>query len=183
MTRNIESLKPHELKKAVMFFRIETVIIIVISFMINLAIIGAFTILNTDNLVESQFDFIQAAYLIKDNVGSTCMYFYAIGLFASGMSATATGALCGQYVMNGYYRMNVNKNVRIIVTRLIALAPCLCVVWFAQVDSANLIINLIQAIQLPFVMIPLVRYIKSKRIMKGLSYGGGCRFYLILITT
>jgi len=97
------------------------------------------------------------------------------------MSSTATGALTGQYVMNGYCKYKMNKKLRIILTRTVALVPCLLIVNFAQMSSANAILNTIQAIQLPFVLIPLARYIRNKSIMNELRFGS-FKFGFILST-
>jgi len=180
MTRKIEGLKKSETKKVVGFFRLETFIIIFMSFVINMAVIGSFTNIDTSSISGANFDFISAGELLKENLGKTCQVLYGIGLFCSGMSSTATGALTGQYVMNGYCDWKMNKNLRIFITRTIALIPCLLIVNFAQMGSANQIMNTIQAIQLPFVLIPLARYIQNKTIMKELVFGGAKYWFIIL---
>jgi len=47
--------------------------------------------------------------------------------------------------------------------------------------AANAVMNTIQAIQLPFVLIPLARYIKEKTIMKELVFGG-FKYWFIIFT-
>lgn len=151
MTRKIEGLKKNETRTIVKYFRIETFIIIFVSFVINMAVVGSFSNINTSSISGDNFDFISAGELLKRNLGKTCQILYAIGLFSSGMSSTATGALTGQYVMNGYCDWKINKNLRVIITRIIALIPCLLLVGLSNMSSANTIMNTIQAIQLPFV--------------------------------
>ena len=124
-----------------------------ISFVINLAIIGSFATYHSQKL-EDNFDFIQAALLLKDNLGMIGLVLYAIGLFASGMSSTGTGGLTGQYVMNSYLQSESFQKyplVRCIITRCIAIMPCLLIVWWAEMDAAQQILNIIQSIELPFV--------------------------------
>ena len=172
MTRRIENLTPRETKRTVMFLRIETMVIMVMSFVINMAVIGSFTNMDTSSIAGDNFDFVSAGEVIKENLGTTCQVLYGIGLFSSGMSSTTTGALTGQYVMNGYCKFKINKKVRIFITRTIALVPCLLIVNFATMNSANSVMNTIQAIQLPFILIPLARYIRSKSIMNEIRFGG-----------
>lgn len=181
MTRKIEGLKKNETRTAVNFFRIETFIIIFMSFIVNMAVIGSFSNIDTSSISGDNFDFISAGELLRDNLGKTCQVLYGIGLFCSGISSTTTGALTGQYVMNGYCDWKFNKNLRIFVTRSIALIPCLIIVGFANMSSANTIMNTIQAIQLPFVLIPLARYIREKTIMKELTFGG-FKYWFIIVT-
>lgn len=135
MTRRIEACNRKETRRAVTFFRIETAIIVFASFFINMAVIGAFS--GISDIKGSADSFLTAADVIKDNMGTFAMYLFGIGLFASGMSSTATGALTGQYTMNGYCKWKINKNVRIVVTRLIALLPCLLIVNYADLSEAN----------------------------------------------
>jgi len=181
MTRRIENLNKKDMKRSVMFFRMETMIIMVMSFVINMAVIGSFCNMDTSSIAGDNFDFVTAGEVLKDNLGKFSQVMYGIGLFASGMSSTTTGALTGQYVMNGYCKFKMNKKVRIFITRTIALVPCLLIVNFAQMNSANSVLNTIQAIQLPFVLIPLARYIRTKSIMNELRFGS-LKFGFILGT-
>ena len=79
MTRNIESLTNQELKKVSGFFKLETMIVIAISFLINFAVIGSFSMMDTDSLVHSNFDFIAASDIIKKNLGYGVSVLYAVG--------------------------------------------------------------------------------------------------------
>lgn len=181
MTRRIETLHYNEAKKVLNYFRLETFIILFTSFMINMAIIGSFAFFNTDEIKGDKFDFITAGELLEKNLGKTFQILYGIGLLVSGLSSTSTGSLTGQYVMNGYCDFKMDKKVRIILTRTIALIPCLLIVNLAQINSANSILNTIQAIQLPFVVIPVTRYIKNEVIMEKFTFKG-IKYWFICIT-
>jgi len=74
--------------------------------------------------------------------------------------------------MNGYCNFKINKKLRVIITRSIALVPCLLIVNLAQVNEANTVMNTIQAIQLPFVLIPVCRYIMNREIMGEFAFKG-----------
>jgi len=172
MTRRIENLPVEQAKKAVGFFRLETFIILFVSFVINMAVIGSFAAYDISSIAGDNFSFTSAGELIKENLGKTFQILYAIGLFASGMSSTSTGSLTGQYVMNGYCNFKINKKLRIVLTRSIALVPCLLIVNLAQVNEANTVMNTIQAIQLPFVLIPVCRYVMNRDIMGEFAFKG-----------
>lgn len=172
MTRRIENLPYKQAKKAVGFFRLETFIILFVSFVINMAVIGSFAAYDISGISGDNFSFTSAGKLIEENLGKTFQILYAIGLFASGMSSTSTGSLTGQYVMNGYCNFKINKKLRIVLTRSIALVPCLLIVNLAQVNEANTVMNTIQAIQLPFVLIPVCRYIMNREIMGEFAFTG-----------
>ena len=181
MTRKIENLPLKDAKKALGYFRLETFIILFMSFVINMAVIGSFAFFNTDEISGDNFDFISAGKLLEKNLGKYSQILYAIGLFASGMSSTSTGSLTGQYVMNGYCDFKINKKVRIVLTRTIALIPCLLIINLAQINSANSVMNTIQSVQLPFVLIPVTRYIASKDVMGEFKFVG-LKYWFILVS-
>ena len=95
-------------------FIIETIVILVISFIINFTICTLFANekykdidITLENVGDYLVDFLPAASKI----------FWGLGLFASGISSTASGALTGQYLMNGIFNFQVSRMKRIIITR------------------------------------------------------------------
>ena len=51
------------------------------------------------------------------------------------------------------------------ITRMVSLLPCILVIELASVEKANIVMNIIQFIQLPFVLIPALKFITSEDIM------------------
>lgn len=95
-------------------FVIETIVILVISCLINFTICTLFAsekYKNVDITLENVGDH------LVDFLPSVSKIFWGLGLFASGISSTASGALTGQYLMNGIFDFQVSRMKRIIITR------------------------------------------------------------------
>jgi manganese transport protein len=73
---------------------------------------------------------IQDAYkLLSPVLGVTAAgVVFAIGLLASGQQATFTGTLAGQIVMEGFLQFRIAPWLRRLITRLLAIAPAICVI-------------------------------------------------------
>ena len=107
-----------------------------------------------------------AGLLIKTRLGEIALTTYAIGLFVSGLSSSSSGALAGQLIMQDFMNLSsVHNNIRILMTRFVAIFPCLFFVKFAQIKTVNLFLNVFQAVQLPFVVIPMIKYMSNSTIM------------------
>lgn len=92
--------------------------------------------------------------------GAEMKYIWAIGLFAAGQSSTTTGTYTGQFVMSGFLDLHVCPWVRACITRSVALLPTLAfAVAYAgttQMDVINQLLNVLQSVQLPFALIPVL---------------------------
>lgn len=87
-------------------------------------------------------------------------YIWAIGLFAAGQSSTMTGTYTGQFVMSGFMELHVSAWLRACITRSVALVPTLAVaIAYAgtnEMDTLNQGLNVLQSVQLPFALIPVL---------------------------
>ena len=52
---------------------------------------------------------------------------WAIGLFAAGQCSTVTSTYAGQFIMEGFTKINLKRWIRIIITRSISIIPCVIV--------------------------------------------------------
>lgn len=79
------------------------------------------------------------------------------------MIISFAGAPLGQ----GLTKINLARWKRIIVTRSISIMPCVIVTMLAygSIGQLNFWCNIIQALQLPFALLPLLHFTSSKRIM------------------
>ena len=156
------------METAVTFFQLETIIILIISMVINIFIIGAFKGINSDGpLIELS----AAGYVLENNLGSVAKYVWALGLFSSGQSATLAGTLTGQYILEGFLKLQFSKSKRILISRMVTLLPCIIIAKYAQVQIVYILLNIVQFIQLPFCLIPLFKIIGNKDIMGGTRVG------------
>ena len=71
------------------------------------------------------------------------------------------------YNNNWITKINLKRWMRIIITRSISIIPCVIVALtsYNSVDKLTFWCNIIQAIQLPFALLPILHFTSSKRIM------------------
>jgi len=97
-----------------------------------------------------------------------------------GISSTASGALTGQFLMNGIFDMKVSKIKRILITRTITLIPCLFFIIFVDINKIMNLLNIMQFVQLPFVIIPLMKFVSNASIMGEDYRYKGFGFWILL---
>ena len=163
----------HIVQKAVQYCSIEPVLPIVVSFFVNAAVVSI--------AAESVYGAVESS----DEVGLTdfCTYFqslkggcllWGIALLAAGQSSAITTTFTGQYVMDGFLSLRLPVGLRAVVTRLVAITPCV-IVSVVFPDHLNDMVNVVNAslsFLLPFAFTPLVKYNCSERVMgKNASRG------------
>jgi len=140
-----------------------------LALLINVAILtAAGAIFHARSLTE--ITDLGTAYALLDPVlgSSIAATIFAIGLLAAGQSSTITGTLAGQLVMEGFLQIRLSPLVRRLITRLAALGPVL--LYFAVVgesDTTRLLVlsQVVLSLQLPFAMVPLLRFVGLRRLM------------------
>ena len=106
--------------------------------------------------------------MLRDVLGGAAKSLFAAALLASGQSSTITGTYAGQFVMEGFLEIRINPVLRAFLTRSAAMVPSLLVVIIAGDEYAEYLIILSSVIlffQLPFALIPLVKFCGSPQIM------------------
>ncbi len=96
---------------------------------------------------------------------------FAIALLASGANSTITATLAGQIVMEGFLRLRLPDWARRLVTRGIAIVPVVIVTaLYGEQGTAKLLVfsQVLLSMQLPFAVIPLVRFVSDKTKMGAL---------------
>src|SRR5229473_5032406 len=86
---------------------------------------------------------------------------FACALLASGQNSTLTGTLAGQIVMEGFLDIRLKPWLRRLITRAIAIIPAALVIAIAgenKVTSLLILSQVILSFQLPFAVIPLIRF-------------------------
>ncbi|MBQ4899304.1 Nramp family divalent metal transporter [Paenibacillus sp. Marseille-P2973] len=111
-------------------------------------------------------DISEAYHLLTPIVGTTlASVMFAVALLASGQNSTLTGTLAGQIVMEGFVNIRLTPWLRRLITRLIAIIPAVIVTAiYGERGTQDLLIfsQVILSLQLPFAVIPLVRFTSSK---------------------
>ena len=77
---------------------------------------------------------------------------------AAGQSSTMTGTYAGQFVMQGFIKIQIKPYLRVLLTRSLAIVPSIIVAFVGNLDELDGYINILQAIQLPFALIPLLKF-------------------------
>ena len=101
--------------------------------------------------------------------GPAAMYIWAIGLLAAGQSSTMTGTYSGQFAMQGFLNLNWKRWKRVLFTRGIAIVPTLAMAFSHGIDrltGLNDLLNVLQSLQLPFAILPLLTFTNDEAIMK-----------------
>jgi manganese transport protein len=93
---------------------------------------------------------------------------FALALLASGQSATLTGTLAGQVVLEGFLKLKVPLWKQRVITRLLAMVPALCgILWLGDAAVGDLLVfsQVVLSVQLPFAVYPLIRFTSNKTLM------------------
>merc|ERR1712134_8876 len=101
-----------------------------------------------------------------DVKGGTIMW--GIALIAAAQSSCITTTYSGQFVMDGFLKINIPKWSRAIITRCVAVVPCVVVAAAlgpVQMETMINVVNSSLAFLLPFALIPLTRLTCSAQYM------------------
>eukprot|EP00871_Galdieria_phlegrea_P004573 jgi/Galph1/5116/GphlegSOOS_G3708.1 len=93
---------------------------------------------------------------------------FGIALIAAGQSSTLCGTLAGQFVMEGFLDLHVSPLFQRLLSRSLAIIPsCIVILLFGDEGSYQLLIfsQVILSMQLPFAVIPVIRFTSSIRKM------------------
>jgi natural resistance-associated macrophage protein 2 len=94
--------------------------------------------------------------------GELALIIWGVGLLAAGQAATMTATFAGQIVMEGFLDIKLPQWQRVLFTRLVALGPALFVSIATGSNTGlfnniNEWLNVLQSIQLPFAMLPVLK--------------------------
>ncbi|GEC16062.1 manganese transport protein [Nitrobacter winogradskyi] len=101
---------------------------------------------------------------------------FAVALLASGINSTVTATLAGQIVMEGFLHLRMPMWARRLVTRGIAIVPVIVVTAiYGDSGTAQLLVlsQVVLSMQLPFAVIPLVRFVSDRRKMGQFAISTG----------
>ena len=117
----------------------------------------------------------QAYHLLSPMLGvGIASALFAIALLASGINSTVTATLAGQIVMEGFLKLKLPGWVRRVLTRGLAIIPVIVVTSiYGSEGTAKLLVlsQVILSMQLPFAIVPLVRFVSDRQLMGSLVTG------------
>ncbi len=106
---------------------------------------------------------IQGAHeAIGHSLGGVVAALFAVGLLASGVTSTTIGCHAGSVVMAGLMR----RRVPVLTRRLITVAPAVLILGVGADPTLTLVLSqVVLALGLPFVLVPLVLFTRSRTVM------------------
>jgi manganese transport protein len=99
---------------------------------------------------------------------------FGVALVCSGLSASVTGTLAGQIVMEGFLDIRISPAARAIVTRAIAIVPAVVVTaWYGSSGANSLLVfsQVVLSLQLPFAIVPLLVFTTRRAYLGTFSFG------------
>ncbi|MDR5766977.1 MULTISPECIES: Nramp family divalent metal transporter [unclassified Caballeronia] len=156
-------------RAAIRWATIDSTIALTLALFINAAILivaaAVFHANGHDEVAEIGDAFRLLSPLLGLSIASTL---FAVALLASGLNSTVTATLAGQIVMEGFLRLRIPNWARRLITRAIAIVPVIVVTAiYGEKGTGQLLVlsQVILSMQLPFAVIPLVRFVSDRRKM------------------
>ncbi|XP_041636123.1 natural resistance-associated macrophage protein 2-like isoform X3 [Cheilinus undulatus] len=196
-SRDIDRNDKKEVKEANKYFFIESTIALFVSFLINVFVVAVFAeaFYDKTNMQVNQecnatgsphtdlfplnnatlaVDIYKGGVVLGCFFGPAALYIWAVGILAAGQSSTMTGTYSGQFVMEGFLNLRWSRFARVLLTRSIAITPTLLVAIFQDVQhltGMNDFLNVLQSMQLPFALIPILTFTSLPSIMNDFANG------------
>jgi manganese transport protein len=160
---------PKGRREALRFAYIDSNVALLFALFINAAILvlgaAAFHVHGLPQVAEIGDAYKLLTPLLGASLASTL---FAFALLASGQNSTLTGTLAGQIVMEGFLNIRLKPWLRRMITRGIAIVPAALVIGIAgegKITALLILSQVILSFQLPFAVIPLVRFTSDKKKM------------------
>jgi len=162
-------------KHSLWYYKLESAFALFVTLGINTAVISVFSHgFHKEGEATADIGLFNAGQFLGDKYGAAMALVWAIGLLAAGQSSTMTGTYAGQFVMSGFLDIKMGPYKRALLTRACALVPTLLVAVMCSgtstgLDVLNQWLNILQSIQLPFAIIPLLAITANASIV-GLGF-------------
>lgn len=172
-SRDVDHKKRGRVQEALNYYTIESTFALVISFIINLFVMTVFAKSFYGTPEAESIGLVNAGYYLQKQYGGgmfPILYIWAIGLLAAGQSSTITGTYAGQFIMGGFLNLRLKKWIRALITRSFAIIPTIIVALIFDtsddmLDVLNEWLNVLQSVQIPFAVIPLLYLVSKEEIM------------------
>ncbi|ODQ65565.1 natural resistance-associated macrophage protein [Nadsonia fulvescens var. elongata DSM 6958] len=129
-------------------------------------IVSAATLSDSPNAADADLYSIHS--LMKSHISAAAGTIFMLALLLSGQSAGIVCTIAGQMVSEGFLNWTFRPWIRRLITRGIAILPCIVVTAAVGQSGLSQVLNISQvilSILLPFLTAPLVYMICNKRIM------------------
>ncbi len=127
---------------------------------------------------------IEEAYrTLEPLLGKASKWVFSISLLVSGLSSSTVGTSAGQVIMQGFLK----RHIPIWIRRLVTMLPAMVVIGVGLDPTRTLVISqVVLSLGLPFAIIPLVMFTRSRDIMgelvnKGITTAITCVIAALII--
>jgi NRAMP (natural resistance-associated macrophage protein)-like metal ion transporter len=178
-SREVDHSKKERVQEAIRYYSIESTVALVVSFIINLFVTTVFAKGFYGTETANSIGLLNAGQFLQEKYGGglfPILYIWGIGLLAAGQSSTITGTYAGQFIMGGFLNLRLKKWLRALITRSFAIIPTIIVALVfdtseGTLDVLNEWLNVLQSIQIPFALIPLLCLVSKEQIMGTFRIG------------
>lgn len=205
-SRDIDRDQPKKVKEANLYYLIESTFSLIVSFVISLFVVCVFAASFNGKVVNDvteckalnetissdvspndtfDVDIYKGGLFLGCEFGLVAKFIWAIGILAAGSSSTMTGTYAGQFVMEGFLNIRWSRWKRVLFTRSIAITPTLIIAAFANINNLtnmNDMLNVVQSLQLPFALLPILHFTNSCLIMNSFRNGIIMKLIVWLLT-
>ncbi|KAL5064036.1 hypothetical protein RYX36_025773 [Vicia faba] len=178
-SRKVDHTNKGRVQEALNYYSIESTLALIVSFVINILVTSVFAKGFYGSEMANSIGLENAGQYLQQTYGGgvlPILYIWGIGLLAAGQSSTITGTYAGQFIMGGFLNLRMKKWMRAMITRSSAIVPTMIVaLWFDtredSLDVLNEWLNVLQSVQIPFALIPLLCMVSKEQIMGTFKIG------------
>nr|XP_043636442.1 metal transporter Nramp2-like [Erigeron canadensis] len=178
-SRKVDPTKKGRVQEAINYYTIESSAALFVSFLINVFVTTVFAKGFYGTKQADSIGLVNAGQYLEKKYGGGFMpvlYIWGVGLLAAGQSSTITGTYAGQFIMGGFLNLRLKKWLRALITRSCAIVPTMIVALVfnkseASLDVLNEWLNVLQSIQIPFALIPLLTLVSKEEVMGVFKIG------------
>ncbi|RYR11154.1 hypothetical protein Ahy_B05g079641 isoform B [Arachis hypogaea] len=188
-SRQIDQSKKGRVQEALNYYSIESTLALAVSFIINIFVTTVFAKGFYGTEIADSIGLVNAGTYLQEKYGGglfPILYIWGIGLLAAGQSSTITGTYAGQFIMGGFLNLRLKKWVRALITRSCAIIPTMIVALIfdtseESLDILNEWLNVLQSVQIPFALIPLLCLVSKEQIMGTFRIGPVLKIFSWLV--
>lgn len=178
-SRNIDIRNKGQVQEALNYYTIESTLALIVTFFINLSVMTVFARVFHGTDQAGSIGLMNAGQYLQEKYGGgffPILYIWGIGLLAAGQSSTITGTYAGQFITEGFLKLRLKKWLRALITRSLAIVPTMIVALMfntseGSLDVLNEWLNVVQSIQIPFALIPLLTLVSKEEVMGSFRIG------------
>lgn len=186
-SRQVDRSKKGRVQEALNYYSIESTLALVVSFIINIFVTTVFAKGFYGSELANSIGLANAGQYLEETYGGglfPILYIWGIGLLAAGQSSTITGTYAGQFIMGGFLNLRLKKWMRALITRSCAIIPTMIVALLfdtseGSLDVLNEWLNVLQSVQIPFALIPLLYLVSKEQIMGTFRIGYVLKVYML----